>query len=136
MCRSLVTAALILCGGLVAYAGEAAGELGHLVAFGADDANAGVPYAWIQLPLHAGLATLLVIGKPRGFLWLAWAPARVVLILLVVLAAFVTLVLVTRLFTAADPVGVGSAMLLLVLYCAALYLTLEVGARRARELAR
>lgn len=134
MWRSLIPAALILCAGLVAYVGEAAGEFGHLVAFGRADANAGIPIAWTQLPLHAGLASLLVIGRPRGLLWLAWVPALVGLILLVVWAAFLTFVLVDRLFTADYAVDVGSAMLLLLVYGGALYLTFEEGAGHARAL--
>jgi hypothetical protein len=132
--RSLVPAALILGAGLVAYVGDAAGDFGPMVAFGRADANAGIQYAWIQLPLHAGLAFLLLIGRPRGLLWLPWAAAGMGLILLVVWAAFLTLVLVDRLFTAVYPMALGSAILLLLLYGAALYLTFEEGAAHARRL--
>ena len=132
--RSLIPAALILCAGPLAYVANAAGERGPMVAFGRGDANLSIPDAWMQLPLHAGLAFLLAIGRPRGIRWLAWAAAHVGLVLLVVWAAFLTLVLVERLFAVDYPVDVGSAMLLLLLYGAALYLTFEEGAGQARAL--
>ena len=135
MWRSLTPAALILCAGLIAYVIEAAGASGPNFVYGRGDANAAIPYAWRQLPLHAGLALLLVIGRPRGLLWLAWAAARGGLILLVVWAAFLTLLLVAP--TAVVYVGLLGLIVLLVpplLYGVALYLTFEEGAGHARAL--
>lgn len=133
--RSLIPAAMVIGAGLVAYAIEAAGEFGPNVVYGRADANAAIPLAWIQLPVHAGLAFLLVIGRPHGPLRLAWAAARVGLMLLVVWAAFWTFLLIE---TGSVPrVGVLNSTLLtipLLLYGAALYLTLENGARHARVL--
>ena len=132
--RSLIPAALILCAGPLAFVAYAAGEFGPMVAFGRADANDTIPDAWIQLPLHAGLAFLLAIGRPRGLRWLAWPPARVGLILLVVWAALLMVALVGRGITIDYPLDYVSAMLLLLLYGAALHLTFEKGAGHARAL--
>jgi hypothetical protein len=134
--RSLIPAALVVCAGLVAYAIEAAGASGPNFVYGREDANRAVPGAWMQLPLHAGLAFLLAIGRPRGLLWLAWAAARVGLILIVAWAAFLTLLLAAP-PGAAVYVGLGGLAALMVpplLYGAALYLTLKDGAGHARAL--
>jgi hypothetical protein len=134
MWRSLVPAALIICAGLVAYLIEAAGEFGPNVVFGREDANALIPRAWIQLPQHAVLAFLLVVGRPRGLLWLAWAAARVGLILLLGSAAFWTL-LGIPMAAVADVGLLGLALMIpTLLYGAAMYLTLEDGAGHARAL--
>lgn len=133
--RSPIPAALILCAGLIAYAIEAAGEFGPNFVYGRADANAAIPNAWRQLPLHAGLAFLLVIGRPRGLLWLAWAAARGGLILLLAWAAFFT-VLLTAPFAVVYVGLLGLTVLLVppLLYGVALYLTLEDGAAHARAL--
>jgi hypothetical protein len=131
--RSLIPAALIVCAGLVAYAIEAAGAFGPNFVFGRADANAAIPRAWIQLPQHAVLAFLLVIGRPRGLLWLAWAAARVGLILLLGAAAFWALLGVP--IAAVIYVGLLGLIALMIptlLYGAAMYLTLEDGAGHAR----
>jgi len=89
----------------------------------------------MQLPLHAGLAFLLAIGRPRGLVWLAWAAARVGLILLLGVAAFWTLLILGS--GAVVYVGLLGLTALLVpplLSGAALYLTLEDGAAHARAL--
>ena len=133
--QSLIPAALIVCGGLVAYAIEGAGASGPNFAYGRADADAAMPRAWIQLPLHAGLALLLVIGRPSGLLWLAWAAARVGLILLVAWGAFWSVLLIGA--DAVIYVGLLGLIALLVaplLHGAALYLTLEEGAGHARAL--
>jgi hypothetical protein len=125
---------LILCAGSLAFVAYASGEFGPMVAFGRRDANDAIPDAWIQLPLHAGLAVLLLIGRPRGLRWLAWAPAVVGLVLLVAWAALLTLVLVGRGITVDYPLDYGRAVLLLLLYGAAMHLTFEKGAGHARAL--
>ena len=135
MWRSLIPAALVVCAGLVAYAIEAAGASGPNFVYGRGDANAVIPYAWRQLALHAGLAFLMVIGRPRGLLWLAWAAARGGLILLLAWAAALTLLLIGP--TAVIYVGLLGLIVLLVpplLYGVALYLTFEDGAGHARAL--
>jgi hypothetical protein len=132
--RSLIPAALVLCAGLVAYAIEAAGASGPNFVFGREDANASIARAWIQLPLHAGLALLLVIGRPRGWLWLAWAPARAGLILLLAWAAFLAPLVIGQGVVYVGVLGLAALMVPSLLYAAALYLTLENGARHARAL--
>ena len=122
--RSLIPAALMLGAGLIAYVIQAAGEFGPNFAYGRADANAAIPNAWIQLPLHAGLAFLLVIGRPRGLLWLAWALGRVGLILLVVWTAFWTLLIGPGAVVYVGLLGLTALLVPLLLYGVALYLAL------------
>jgi hypothetical protein len=132
--RSLIPAALILGAGLIAYVIQAAGEFGPNFVYGRGDANRAIPNAWIQLPLHAGLAFLLVIGRPRGLLWLAWALGRAGLLLLVVGAAFWTLLIGPGAVVYVGLLGLTVLLVPLLLYGVALYLTLEDGAGHARAL--
>jgi hypothetical protein len=135
MWRSLIPAALIFCAGLVAYWIEAAGASGPNFVYGREDANAGIPHAWRQIPLHVGLAFLLLIGRPRGWLWLAWAAGRVGLILLVAWAAFWALLMTgSAAYIYVGLLGFITLMVPLLLYGAALYLTLEDGTGHARAL--
>ena len=126
----VVSIALLLLAGLVAYWAYALGASGPLVIFGQGDATRSVVDAWQQVPLHAAVATLLVLGGWNGppMITSGARVAGVLLVsLLIIWTAALTVLNLVSLGDHSDPVDVFVAAALLVTYSCALILTRRAG---------
>jgi hypothetical protein len=123
---SVVPADLVLLAGLLAYLAFAIGAQGPMAITGDDDANRAAVDAWFQIPLHVGVAALLVAGAPTGRPYLRQL-GGVCIGLLLLWMAVLTVGVLSQVGSYTDLGDVGILAAILACYGIAAYFTYRSG---------